>query len=201
MNNNYLLILESKPGDFMPIALNTFSEGKNFDGSIESIDAITSNYTEKELLEEIKKLNIVQFRNLEGKLLIKGSGKARLEVLFKDTFSEFILNDYIIDNIEDKQFLNKIFNKCKSLIDNYSKEKVDKYLKRLKLILDSSANNDEEKNNKVNQLFKHLNILPYCVKRKFNFYFLELDIIKRNNDLISNPNVNIGMKKIYKDVA
>ena len=114
--NVYHLVLELKPGDFMPIDINILLNNNNNYFSIEQIDSFTKKYTNEELLELIEKSNIVPKEYLNGKLHIINNKKYRFEVLYKDT--NFSFDNFFINNIKDKQKMNKFIN----IYLKYSKE-------------------------------------------------------------------------------
>ena len=127
--NIYHLVLELKPGNFMPIDINILTNDNNNYNTIEQIDSFTKKYTNIELLELIKNNNIVPFEYLNGKLHIINSHKYRYEVLYKDT--NFSLDDFFINNIKDKQKMNKFVN----IYLKYSKDNIN--------ILKDAINNED----------------------------------------------------------
>ena len=111
MNNSiYHLVLENRPGEFMvvdiAVLLNDFRRISY--EMIENIDAFTIKYDEEELYELIKRSNLVPEKYLSGKLHIINEKKYRFPIMSKDT--TFNLNEFFINNIDNKQIMNKFLN-------------------------------------------------------------------------------------------
>lgn len=112
MQNNvtYHLVLEARPGDFMPIDINLLLNNTmpiNYT-SLNEIDEFTKKYTEKEIFEMIKKSNIVPDQYLTGKLEIINDNKYRYMVMTSDL--NFALDTFIAEYIVDKQVMNRFLN-------------------------------------------------------------------------------------------
>ena len=108
-NITYHLVLEARPGDFMPIDINTLIDNSKIDfTSLQEIDNFTKKYLFEELIAIIKESNIVPKQYLEGKLQIINNNKYRYPVLYKNI--TFIIDDFLINNITDKQKMNKFLN-------------------------------------------------------------------------------------------
>lgn len=106
---NYHLVLEARPGDFMPIDIKLLYKGKSFGyRTIEEIDSFTKKYTENDLMTMIGDNNIVPFNYLGGKLQIINDNRYRYDVLYKTT--TFSLDDFFASNIANKQIMNKFLN-------------------------------------------------------------------------------------------
>lgn len=105
----YFLSLEKRPGDFMPlnISLLSYDNMKDY-SSLENIDEFTRKYTKKELLDIIKNSNIVTPDYLEGNLLVINDKKYRYPLFTKDITMS--LDTFFINNINDKQIMNKFIN-------------------------------------------------------------------------------------------
>lgn len=105
----YHLVLENRPGDFMPVDLKLISKDKSHGyKAIEEIDSFTKKYSKEDIMIMISDNNIVPFDYLEGKLQIINDKKYRFDVLYKTT--TFSLDDFFINNISDKQAMNKFLN-------------------------------------------------------------------------------------------
>ena len=113
MNNegsNYYLVLEYRPGDFMPIDINILKNNRfiiNY-SYLQSIDNFTKNYTEFDLREMIRLNNLVPNIYLSGKLHIMNQNNYRFPVFTKDDV--YSLPQFLLDHIDDKQVMNKFMN-------------------------------------------------------------------------------------------
>lgn len=127
MNNKYNLVLEALPGDFMPIDINALLNNQykmNFQ-TLENIDAWTKRYTKREIMDKISESNIVENKYLNGRLHIINDKKYRFEVITKD--NTFKLDTFIINNINDKQLMNKLVN----IYQKYEKNNIDELKKSI----------------------------------------------------------------------
>lgn len=116
---NYYLVLEKRPGDFMPINISLLENANGLYESLQAIDAFTKKYNEEEIIESIKKSNIVPDSYLEGKLFVINNHKYRSRVLTKDI--DLSLDTFFEKYIGDKQVMNKFMN----IYLKYSKEDVE----------------------------------------------------------------------------
>lgn len=117
---NYYLVLEARPGDFMPIDINLLlNDGhkQNFN-SLESIDAFTKLHLVDDIYEMIKKANIVPDLYLSGELHVINDAKYRYKVITKEI--EFSLDSFFIDYIDNKKVMNKFLN----IFIKYNKEEL-----------------------------------------------------------------------------
>ena len=93
---NYHLVLEARPGDFMPVDIKLICEDAPYNyKTIEEIDSFTKKYSEEEIMIMITDSNIVPFNYLEGKLQIINDNKYRYEVLYKTT--SFSIDTFFTD--------------------------------------------------------------------------------------------------------
>ncbi len=105
----YHLVLEARPGDFMPVDINIISQDKThrYD-TIEEIDSYTKRFSLDEIMTMISDSNIVPFKYLDGKLHVINDNKYRYPVLLRTT--DFSLDTFLTNHIEDKQIMNKFLN-------------------------------------------------------------------------------------------
>lgn len=112
MNGNvsYHLVLESRPGDFMPIDINLLQNSyQNYNySSIENIDNFTKNYTKQELFKMITDSNIVPNSYLKGNLKVINDNRYRYQLLSKDHL--FALDTFLKNNINNKERMNHFLN-------------------------------------------------------------------------------------------
>lgn len=106
--NIYYLVVEARPKEFMPIDINILLKSNMNFSSIEIIDSFTKEYTYEELMNMIIQNNLLPNSFLNGKLYVINDKKFRFKVLTKD--DNLLLDDFFINNIEDKLMMNKFYN-------------------------------------------------------------------------------------------
>lgn len=151
---NYYLILEKRPGDFMPINIAIIENNNEQYASLQAIDAFTKKYSEEEIINLIKKSNIVPDSYLEGKLFVINDRKYRSKVLTKDI--DLSLDIFLEKYIDNKQVMNKFIN----IYQKYSKEDID-------IIKD--AINDK----RIDIILQTLFLRSYEIVRNIYFYLYE----------------------------
>ena len=104
----YYLVVEARPKEFMPIDINILLKSNMNFSSIEIIDSFTKEYTYEELMNMIIQNNLLPDSFLNGKLYVINDKKFRFKVLTKD--DNLLLDDFFINNIEDKLMMNKFYN-------------------------------------------------------------------------------------------
>lgn len=152
---NYILILERLHGDFIPIDLTLIN--KLFTKKIENIDHFTSFITENKLRKLIKDLNIVTDEYLKGTFYILDSNKRKHQVIYKDTFKNFSITEFIYLNKDNKNLINTIYN-------IYPGNKTE---------FKTAINNDD-----IAKIIFLLKTLPYIDGRELKFYI--------KNNLLNN---------------
>lgn len=152
---SYMLILERLPGDFIPIDLTLVNE--IFDNDIKSIDHFTSFLSKDKLIKLIKDLNIVTSEYLDGNFYIIDSKKRKYPAIFKETFSNFSLTEFLYVNKDNKNIINTIYN----IYPNNKSE-----------LKDAIGNGD------LIKIISLIKTLPYIEGRKLRLYIV--------NNLISN---------------
>ena len=160
----YHLVLEARPGDFMPIDINVLlnnQEPLNYN-FLHTIDEFTKKYTEDEIKELIKVNNLVSDLYINGKLQIINENKYRYMVMTKDI--DFSLDTFFSEFIDDKLVMNKFLNiylkYCKETKDNMKEALSEKNIYR---ILEILFNNEYEK---VRNIYSYIyeNIILKTVK-------------------------------------
>ena len=106
--NIYYLVVEARPKEFMRIDIYILLKSNMNFSSIEIIDSFTKEYTYGELMNMIIQNNLLPNSFLNGKLYVINDKKFRFKVLTKD--DNLILDDFFINNIEDKLMMNKFYN-------------------------------------------------------------------------------------------
>ncbi len=156
----YFLILEKRPGDFMPIDISLLSMGFNSLNNIELIDKYTEVFLKEELIDNIKKANIVTDDYLNGKLYIIDEKKNKYPVVFKKTFFNFDVIEFIYYNIENKDLMNTIYN----LYQKNAKNNLEIDVNDFKVAIE---------NKDIAKIIFHLQMLPYIKLRCIKFYIKE----------------------------
>ncbi|MBQ6840954.1 MAG: hypothetical protein IJO63_02410 [Bacilli bacterium] len=106
----YHLVLEARPGDFMPVDINLLLNNTipiNYT-RLEAIDEFTKKYTILEIKDMIKTNNLVSEAYLNGKLQIINENKYRYLVMTSDV--NFSFDTFLAEYIENKQIMNKFMN-------------------------------------------------------------------------------------------
>lgn len=151
----YFLILEKRPGDFMPINISILNGNTYTDYSlIENIDQFTKDLTKEEIITLVKNNNIVSPEYLEGSLWVINEKKYRFGVLTKDI--NMSLDTFFLKYINDKRIMNKFVN----IYLKYSKDNIDNIKKAI-----------EDK--KVDVILQNLFMLSYDKVRSIYFYLYE----------------------------
>ena len=166
INNCYFLALERRPFDYMPInlALLDIGNGVNYN-SIYDIDIFTRAFSKEEIIESVKRANIVTDEYLSGSLYIveledgKAKYKHKYKALTSDILDNFNLVNFIYNNVNNKNIMNSIIVKCSNLL----KEQTS-IITNLKQAI---ANED------VKELIRLLCELPYDVVRELSLYIVE----------------------------
>ena len=160
----HFLALMKRPGDcsFIPITKLDIADSYSYD-TLMDIDSWTMKYTKEEVLESIKRANIVSSDYIEGELVIQDNQKHNpLQVIDKDYYNNFKIDEFLHNSLNDKNRINTIINKYNSL-SNDNNELFGKALK----------------NGSINMALDILFMMPYLNIRKLMIYLIDL----RNKDL------------------
>ena len=108
--NKYYLVLEYRPGDFMPIDINILKNNRFIIDytRLESIDNFTKDYTEFDLRELIRLNNLVPNIYLSGKLQVMNQNRYRYPLFSKDEL--YSLPMFLQEHLDNKQVMNKFMN-------------------------------------------------------------------------------------------
>lgn len=156
----YNLVLIAPKKNPMPIDI-TLLDNDILDSSIESIDIFTSKYTKDDLINLIHKSNIVTSEYLFGDLYILDNNKYKLEVFTKNLFGDFILEEFIKENISNLNLMNTIYNIFSQYTKNHNIA-LGIYFKEAVL---------ESKFDEISEILRHV---PYIARRKFEFYVFNI---------------------------
>ena len=162
MNNNYFLALMLRPGDYKLIDLSKLDLINNYSlPGLVGIDYFTMNFTEEEIIDSIKRANIVDEKYLHGNLVILQKGKRKpMQVLCKNFINGFNISFFFESFINNKSLINNVIYKLSTLTD----DKI--VIENLKLCY------------KVKDINTMLNIilkLDYTIQRKFMIYLIDLN--------------------------
>ena len=133
----YYLVVEARPKEFMPIDINILLKSNMNFSSIEIIDSFTKEYTYNELMNMIIQNNLLPDSFLNGKLYVINDKRFKFKVLTKD--DNLLLDDFFINNIDDKIMMNKFYNIFLKYVKDeeiISIMKNTMYLKDIQKILD-----------------------------------------------------------------
>lgn len=114
-----LLALEEKPNSFIPIDLKslgfTITSGIL---TLKDIDYLTFTYGVVVIKDAIRKANVVSEESLNGNLVIlyeENAQKRKIPIIDKHVFETYDIMNVLFSNIDNKEFVNQIINKIRSL--------------------------------------------------------------------------------------
>lgn len=155
----YFLTLRIQKGQEVKIDLSQMSIMNGYvPTTLEDIDNVTLNFTKDELLKEIDKENLAGVY-INGSLCITDSANHRpLPVLTKDYVNDFNIFNYVSVNINNKNLMSNLNNKCQNLIA--TEEEKEKF-----------KNAIHEAN--INAIFEGIKALSYEAKRELVCYVID----------------------------
>ena len=167
----YYLVVEARPKEFMPIDINILLKSNMNFSSIEIIDSFTKEYTYDELMNMIIRNNLLPNSFLNGKLYVINDKKFRFKVLTKD--DNLLLDDFFINNIEDKLMMNKFYN----IFLKYVKD--EDIINMMKRAISEKSINDI-----LNVLCK----IDYLSLRNIYVYIEKINITKEEKRILKSDN-------------
>ena len=167
----YYLVVEARPKEFMPIDINILLKSNMNFSSIEIIDSFTKEYTYDELMNMIINNNLLPNSFLNGKLYVINDKKFRFKVLTKD--DNLLLDDFFINNIEDKLMMNKFYN----IFLKYVKD--EDIINMMKRAISEKSINDI-----LNVLCK----VDYLSLRNIYVYIEKINITKEEKRILKSDN-------------
>ncbi len=162
----FYLVLQKRLGDYNVINIPELDIYKNEEyNTLSQIDTFTSKYTKEELIESIKRGNLVREEYLSGDLRVISEYKHNFDILTREEFD--IISEFPSMLISDKQLLNNIYNIYKSNIEKVLTDKmmIDKFLS---LFRKSLNENDFVRSMEL------IEQLPYLRARSVYFYLYKL---------------------------
>lgn len=169
--NIYYLVVEARPKEFMPIDINILLKSNMNFSSIEIIDSFTKEYTYDELMNMIIQNNLLPNSFLNGKLYVINDKKFRFKILTKD--DNLLLDDFFINNIEDKLMMNKFYN----IFLKYVKD--EDIINMMKRAISEKSINDI-----LNVLCK----VDYLSLRNIYVYIEKINITKEEKRILKSDN-------------
>ena len=154
MENKYFLAVEIKPNNYFPINLLDLKIFSYTTTNLNELDSLTLEYTKKEIMDAIRDANLLEVEdNMPLIIMYYEKEKTRkIAALTKDI--EFDMWQNLNENIEDKNYRNKIINFLNNKI-----EKED--WNELKAAQDKTA------------FLRKIGVLAYPIQRKLYFYLYE----------------------------
>lgn len=162
----FYLVLQIRLGDYNIINIPELDIYNNEEyTTLSQIDTFTSKYTKEDLLESIKRGNLVQDKYLNGELRVISEYKHNFSILSKKEYD--IISEFPSMLINDKEFLNKLYNIYKSNIEKVLTDKmmIDKFLSLFRTSLN---------NNDFIRSMELIEQLPYLRARSVYFYIYKL---------------------------
>lgn len=154
----HFLALMARPGDYVFIDISKLDIANGYNPvNLSGMDSFTMHFSINELMESIKRTNMASEKYLNGTLVIQDNQKHNpIKVIDKDFYNYFQVDNYLKEKIGNKQELNKIINKIRSLTD------------KSQMFVDALINNNIDL--AVDALFS----LPYLIERRFIIYLIEM---------------------------
>lgn len=173
----HFLALMSRPGDYVFIDISKLDIANGYNPSnLGEIDSFTMHFNIDEIMESIKRANVVSQNYLEGILVIADNQKHNpLDVIDKKYYNNFQINEFLSSKLSNKMFINNIVNKFGSIC-NDQKENFNNALKE----------------NNINKAIDILFSMPYLKLRKYMMYLVDL----RNKEIQEEK-----MKELTRDKA
>lgn len=162
----HFLALLKRPGDYVFIAISKLDIANGIPRIfLQAIDSFTMNFTIDEIIQSIKRANIVSEEYLNGQLVIQDNQKHNpLKVIDKDFYSDFNINVYLKELLNNKNRLNNIINKFSAIVKD---ERISKDFK------------DYLKSGNIEIVINIIFSLPYLEQRKIIVYFVEENNMER----------------------
>ena len=163
----HFLALMKRPGDYSFISVSKLDIADSYSyDSLMNIDRWTMQFTQEEIIESIRRANIVPAEYLMGTLVIQDNQKHNpLIVIDKQYYDNFKIDDFLHKVISNKLLLNTVINKYNSIFNDEN----DLFAEYLKSGL-------------INQALDILFMKSYLDIRKFMIYLIELRNKEREKD-------------------
>ena len=175
----HFLALMSRPGDYVFIEISKLDIANGYNPSnLGEIDSFTMHFNIDEIMDSIKRANVVSKIYLEGTLVIADNQKHNpIQVIDKNYYNNFQINEFLNSKLSNKMFINNLINKFGSICNDSDKKE--------------DFNNALKENN-INKAIDILFCMPYLKLRKYIMYLIDL----RNKETQEEK-----MKELTRDKA
>jgi hypothetical protein len=164
LKNRYMLVLERRPFDYMPINIGQLDIGSGINyNSMRDIDTFTKAFSKKDIIDSVKRSNLVTDEYLNGNMIlieIEDNNSKYLHkypALTSDLTEDFDLVSFIYSNINDKNLMNSIIVKYSNLYHDDD---------MIAMIKDASNNKD------TRSVLRFIYMMPYDKMRELYIYIL-----------------------------
>ena len=165
--NKYMLVIKNKKRNYAPIDWKSINKKNSSISSLKGIDDFTSQYEEEELFNLLIEHHLIEQRNENDEIAIIFKEKDRIRevkegILFKnnkDLISDETYITNILKNINNKNFINNIYNLCNSLGKSEEIKNIKYILKKLDFFKQKGSNG-------CRAALLEFTKLPYEEKRK-----------------------------------
>ena len=162
----HFLSLMARIGDYTFIDISKLDIANGYNPyNLADIDSFTMHFSKEEIMDSIKRANLVSDKYLNGTLVIADNQKHNpVEVIDKEFYNTFRIDLYLGEIMQNKVKTNNMINKFRSICKD-------------KVITDSFTL--AIKNNNLDLAIDILFNLPYLTLRKFMIYLID----DRNKEL------------------
>ncbi len=115
----HFLALMARPGDYIFIDIARLDLAGGYSPrTLADIDAFTMHFNVEEIKSSIKRANMASDKYLEGLLVIQDNQKHNpLNVIDKNYYKGFQIDAYLKEKCNDKELINTIINKFRSICE------------------------------------------------------------------------------------
>ena len=156
----HFLALMKLPGDYVLIDISKLDISNGYNpNTLAELDTFTMYFSKSELLDAIKRSNIVDERYLNGTMVIQDNQKHNpIDVIDREFYDNFRIDLFLKNKMLDKNASNTIINKFASI----TKDEV----------ITKSFKNAIRMNN-IDEVCNIFFELPYLIQRKLIVYFIK----------------------------
>lgn len=171
----HFLALMALPGDFALIDISKLDIANGYYPlTLAHLDTFTMTFSKNEIMESIKRSNIVDKKYMNGTLVIQDNQKHNpIAVIDKDLYDNFQIDEFIRSKENDKNGINNIINKFGAIVKD--KEISSNFKTMLRM-------------GNINGACQVLFGLPYLEQRKFILYLLDIrnkeKMLEKQHELI-----------------